>query len=686
MRKHPRGIGKASIVIVVIALLVIAAAAGYFATTSGTPQSTTSSSSTSTTPTSNTQNVPNPTHFTWLYPTDVVDLDTATSQGVVEETVEENVYQTLLWHPHNETLGPVQPLLATSWTVSPDGMTYNFTLRQGVTFQDGTQFNASAVKFNFDRVVEIGTAGPYVPSRTSMLVGAAAYYKSNETLQDFQTYLAQNAVQVINNYKISIHLAYPFVGFEDYVASQWPYAVISPTWIMQHGGIQPKTHNLYVESHMMGTGPYSFVSWTPKQSVILQAYSGYWQGAARLKTVEIDVIPDLTTRESELFAGTADMAYIPPSNMFDVVSKGPWQATGAIQVTQPGIKVALGRPTTSNQMFSMNQNIHNPDGTIATFQPFRDIRVREAFALAFNYTTIVYTIMNGLAIQANTGEPIGTPWNDPNVPLVKQDLTAAANLLAQAGYSASNPVTINVEYNTDNPIRQQLALVLQATFRQMNAGIIVNPVGVDVATYSKDIVQKTFPANFIQLSGAGLLSGTGFAAFYVSNTGTFPLRDGYTTGLDPLLNQLYQTTNSAQQTALYDQIQENFSKTYDVAYLYQPSSFDVMRTWVQGFFSNGFYFDVATRPYFYDLYKAPGTATVIDFRSKSSGTAAPAAASMPASLSTSTIQRIGAVASQGASPMTSLPYNTSVQMVTTLVTYTMSVFDRAEALLAGLLR
>jgi peptide/nickel transport system substrate-binding protein len=559
--------------------------------------------------------VPNPDSYTWLFGSDVVDLDPATAQGILEETVQENVYETLVWHPHNESLTPVKPLLAESYTISSDGLTYDFILRQGVKFQDGTSFNATAVKFTFDRAI-IMDAGPYVQSRIGFIRGAQAYFKSNHTDADVQAYLAANGVEIVNNYEVIFHLQSPFFSFQDYLASVWPSSIMDPSWVMKNGGFQPRQHNLYVESHAMGTGAYMLQEWIPKQRVVLAANPNYWRGQPRLKTITINIVPELATREAQLFAGEADLALIQPNSVFDVIAKDPWVNSGAIQVTRPGVKVALGAATMATNLIHMNQQVHNPDGTIADFQPFQDIRVRHAFAVAFDYDTFIKNSLNGIGQRANSPLPIGTPEHDYSLGFVQYNLTLAKELLTDAGYSPSKPVVITAEYPSDNSLRAAQALILKQGIEALDVGITIDLRPVDVATYSKDIVQKTFQVNFIMFSGAGLLNGLNFLCTYVCDGGVTATRLGYRTpDLNALAEQIQASNDPDKQLQLFYQAQEGYVKTYDVIFIYQAATLDVMRTWDQGFFSNGFYaWDTSTRLYFFDMYKAPGTATVIDLR------------------------------------------------------------------------
>src|SRR5574340_382070 len=119
-----------------------------------------------------------------------------------------SVYQTLtLWNP---TTNQAAPLLATSWSPSSDGMTWNFTLRRGVTFHDGTPFNATALKFSIDRTVYMNQGAAYI---WFPLKGAGAYFAVSNTSHPWMTrewanFTAQS-ITIVDPYNVTFHLDYP---------------------------------------------------------------------------------------------------------------------------------------------------------------------------------------------------------------------------------------------------------------------------------------------------------------------------------------------------------------------------------------------------------------------------------------------------------------------------------------------
>ncbi len=140
----------------------------------------------------------------------------------------------------------IQPELATSWEVSEDGLTWTFNLRDDVTFHDGTPFNAEAVKFHIERLLDPEWASP------------------NRSLWDHIT-----AVNVVDDYTIQLTTAEAFGPMLNYLA-HGSGGIASPTAVEQFG-------KDFVENPV-GTGPYRLESFTPGVELVLAANEDYWNG------------------------------------------------------------------------------------------------------------------------------------------------------------------------------------------------------------------------------------------------------------------------------------------------------------------------------------------------------------------------------------------------------------------------
>ena len=187
----------------------------------------------------------------------------------------------------------IQPWLAKEWNVAEDGKSYTFKLRDDVKFHDGTPFNAEAVKYNFDRILNPETKA----ANSSALL---APYESSEVIEEFT---------------VKVNLSTPSSSFLGNL-SQAMLGIVSPTAVEEHGDQFGK--------NPVGTGPFKFVSWTENADIQVERNSDYnWgptnvenKGQAYLDGVTFKIIPEEATRVGSVQSGQVLAAEtIPPQNI-----------------------------------------------------------------------------------------------------------------------------------------------------------------------------------------------------------------------------------------------------------------------------------------------------------------------------------------------------------------------------------
>ncbi|MEY2524757.1 MAG: peptide/nickel transport system substrate-binding protein [Ilumatobacteraceae bacterium] len=182
------------------------------------------------------------------------------------------------------------PQLALSHEVSADGLTYTFKLRPGVKFHDGTPFNAAAAKYSFEREQKINLGAAY------MVAGVSS-------------------VEAPDDLTLVVHLKSPDGAFLDYQASPYGPKMVSPTALDKNAGAD--LGQTWLQTHDAGTGPYVLTSLVTDQSEQYDVFPNYWGDKPYYNTIDVSIIPNVTTQLLELEQGQLDLVSsgITPSDL-----------------------------------------------------------------------------------------------------------------------------------------------------------------------------------------------------------------------------------------------------------------------------------------------------------------------------------------------------------------------------------
>ena len=311
-------------------------------------------------------------------PTDAISLDSFEETTAPGAWVFGNVIEPLIALNHD---GEVEPRLATSWEfVEPNRLRFN--LREGVTFHDGTPFNAEAVKFTWDRAL---FSDP--PGRWKGLAGPIS------------------AVEVVDDLTVDIVTEQPYGPL--LLTSTMIYTgVVSPAAVEEYGqdyGRNP-----------VGTGPFEFVEWRTNEQIVLEANEDYWQGPPALDRVVFRVVPEDGARMLALRAGEAQMVLNPPP------------ADVAALEGDPNFNVSVAD---SVQVYYLGFNLDKP--------PVDDVLVRRAIQHALDVQLIVESVLEGGATVATSVISPGVlGYADMNLSeRYPYDPDQAIALLEEAGYT-----------------------------------------------------------------------------------------------------------------------------------------------------------------------------------------------------------------------------------------------------------
>jgi peptide/nickel transport system substrate-binding protein len=280
----------------------------------------------------------------------------------------------------------IQPDLAESWEIADDAMSVTMKLRPGVKFHDGTDLDAEAVVFSFERMLN-----PESPDYHGPYAFPAFFYPS------YQTSTAVDPMTV------RFELTQPDATF--FSALVWNTgSIVSPT--------AAKAAGAEFQNAPVGAGPFKFASWEKDVLTTMEAFPDYWQGAPKLKTLLWKPIVEEAARVNQLASGEVDF----------IVSLYP-QFVPVVNAN-PDLQLIQGP---SLHTWWCNLNMH--------FEPLKDVRVRQALNHAIDRPTLIANVLQGTAVESHSWSWPDTWSYEPEVTKYAYDPEKAKALLAEAGYA-----------------------------------------------------------------------------------------------------------------------------------------------------------------------------------------------------------------------------------------------------------
>jgi peptide/nickel transport system substrate-binding protein len=387
--------------------------------------------------------------FVFAASSDPVSLDPAFASDGESFRVARQIFEGLVGVEAG-TADPA-PSLAESWEQSEDGLSYDFTLKEGVTFHDGTDFDAEAVCYNFDRWYNF--TGVAASEATSYYYGALfrAYAEAPEDA------VYESCTPGDSPTEVTVTLAQPFAGF--IAALSLPaFSMQSPTALAEYnaddigGTAEAPALTEYGQAHPVGTGPFSFESWEVGAQLELTAYSDYWGEQGDVQEIIFRVIDDPQARRQSLEAGTIDG--------YDLVSPADTEA-----LADDGFQIVPRDPFTILYL-GLNQQI--PE--------LQDVRVRQAITMAIDKQQLIdQTLPEGTELATQFIPPIVAGYNE-DVTTYDYDPEAAKDLLAEAGY----PDGFSIQFNYPTGVSRPYMPTPEEVFTNISAqleevGITVDP-------------------------------------------------------------------------------------------------------------------------------------------------------------------------------------------------------------------
>ncbi|MEK4554347.1 glutathione ABC transporter substrate-binding protein [Jeotgalicoccus sp. FSL K6-3177] len=471
--------------------------------------------------------------LTLAIPSDAVSMDPHGSNDVPSEQIRDTIYEPLLTQDENFEIVPV---LAEEYE-QVDDTTWQFKLREGVTFHDGSEFNADVVKANIERVKDPAKASP----RSFLL----------EMVSE---------VNVIDDYTVELVTEYPFAPLannlthgagkmisKDLIDADYQQALdeagsdlsleeyydLRAEGGEEHEAVANEISSFVgqlVESEPVGTNYFKFDSRSPGEQTAVVRNDDYWGDTALLDGVTFKVVSEPGSRIAELESGSSDAILATLSSNIDRVENNE--------------DVTLLR----NDSVSIDYIGFNTEK-----EPFDDPRVRQAITHAFDSQAVLDGVYNGSGTPAEAPLAPGVLGYSEDLEGLEYDMDRAEELLDEAGVE---DLTINLMVNDDNPERVDVALWLQESLS--NLGITVNVEQVEWGAYLAATGAGEHDMFILGWSNSTGDPDNGISPlFHSDNIGDTGNRSFYNNPeLDSILDEARQSTEESEREELYMEAQQ----------------------------------------------------------------------------------------------------------------------------------
>lgn len=301
---------------------------------------------------------------------------------------------------HIDADGQFVPGLATGWEVSDDRLTWTFTLRDGVTFTNGSPFTAHDVIYSFERI-------PNVPNSPAPFT---------------QRLAAIEAAEAVDDLTLVVRTGTPAPGL---------ITDLSTIYIVSRDVGEAESADFDRGTAAIGTGAYRMVSYSPGERLVIARNEDHWGGPAAFEEIIIRFLDNAASRVASLQAGEVDFIDAVPPNDLERL-----RAMAGIEVVaEPSARIVYmgldqGGETTP-QVRGIDDN------------PFLDLRVRQALSHAINREAIVERVQFNSGAPAGQFAPAGIFGHNPDIAAPAYDLDRARALLAEAGYGDGFGLTVH---------------------------------------------------------------------------------------------------------------------------------------------------------------------------------------------------------------------------------------------------
>lgn len=365
-------------------------------------------------------------------------VDPITYSELIAGDVLANVYEGFVGL---DAEGKVVPSLATSWEPHDDGLGFRFHLRPGVKFHSGRDFGAKDVKYTLEQLLIPANKGGLNAEYLETVVGAEAVKEGKTT--DLE------GVTVIDDLTLDVRFTKPDVLFPIY-----------PFYFMDAGIVAEQGAD-WATKVSAGTGPFKFKAWNLGTDVELEAFADYWGGKPQVDGIKFLIVPSGDTAVSMYEAGELDVYYADDQTIRRILKDPQFKDD---MVTSPAAQI---------RYLGMNQNL---------YEPFKDIRVREAVCIGFDRDAMVAGLYDGAAFPLYGQVTPGVAGYNPDLPAIPYDPERAKQLLAEAGFPGGKGLP-PIKVTSTEPNKNEITYF--ASQLQSVLGVPAEPEVVERGTHIK---------------------------------------------------------------------------------------------------------------------------------------------------------------------------------------------------------
>jgi peptide/nickel transport system substrate-binding protein len=519
---------------------------------------------------------------------DIDSLDPAYAYDVASAGQIQSIYETLIGFDGGSTTDFVG-VLATEWTISEDGRTYRFRIREGVTFHNGNPLTPEDVEYTFERgMVQDYILGPQWMFFEPLFGIGINTSRTNNGLIPLEE--IKSKVDVDGQW-VQFNLAAPYEPFLQILSSSWG-SIVDKDWCIQQGdwnGTQesyemlndPLSASSPLNAITNGTGPYMLEFWQPAIEISLIQNPNYWGQSASIERVVTKIVPEWSLRKLMFEQGEADTIVVPQPFI------------GELEGLE-GIKVYEDLPFLLCQALFFQHDIDSTspfigsgelDGFGITHEFFSDLDIRKGFAYAFDWESYISDGLLGLGKQIATPIVEGLSYYDSDWQMYSHDLTIAEEYFRAAwdGSVWENGFEFTMVYASGDTAGRIAAEILQGNLFAVNNKFKINIQLMDWPTLLTQMAIGRLPI-FINGWTADYPDAHNFIFPFMHSLGTFSAGQRYSNSdVDSLIVQAIASVDSATRQSIYDQLEELYYEDVPSIMIAQLTGPYFFRDWVQGF-------------------------------------------------------------------------------------------------------